>query len=358
MNIKPDFERFRQALSHKETDRVPLAEVGIGYGIQSQFLGYEVRSEDTAAQIRFWEKAGYDYIPIIVSLITGGKITEESKITRILKQMVLDKNPEETDPKAWNLEYTSFIHEREDFNKFPWDSASAIDYTMLEEASDLLPEGMKVIAISGKIFTLTWLLMGFQNFSLKLLLEPDLVADVFAKVAEIQFSALDTILSKDYVGGIWLIDDLAFGTGPMISPQAFRKYLFPWYRKIATRCHEAGRLVIMHSDGDLISLLPDLIDIGVDLIHPMDPTCVDIFKVKKEFGGKISLAGNVPNEMLQNGTVAEIEEYTKKLIKGCAAGGGYVLGSGNSVPDWSKFENYLAMRNTCLENGSYPIKIK
>ena len=357
MNIKPDFERFRQALDHKEADRVPLAEVGIGYGIQSQFLGFEVTHEDTASQIQFWEKAGYDFVPIVVSLITGGKVTEESKITRVLKEMVLAKNPEGNDPKAWNLEYTSFIHEREDFNKFPWDSASEIDYTMLKEASDLLPEGMKVLAVSGKIFTLTWLLMGFQNFALKLILEPDLVANVFSKVAEIQFSALDTILSKDYVGGVWLIDDLAFGTGPMISPEAYREHLFPWYRKIAKRCHEAGRLVIMHSDGNLVSLLPDLIDIGIDLIHPIDPTCLDIFKVKKEFGKKICLAGNVPNVMLQTGTVDDVVAYTKRLIKECAPGGGYVLGSGNSVPDWSKFENYVAMRDTCLENGSYPIGI-
>ena len=161
-------------------------------------------------------------------------------------------------------------HATANFERFPWEAAADIEFGKLDALEFLLPDKMKAIVITGKIFTLTWMLMGFQNFSLKLVLEPDLVGDVFRKVAEIQFSALDRILSKNYVGAIWAIDDLAFGSGPMISPEAYREHVFPWYREMAQRCHAKDRIYIMHSDGDLTKLMPDLIDVGIDVLQPGD----------------------------------------------------------------------------------------
>ena len=138
---------------------------------------------------------------------------------------------------------------------------------------------------------------------------------VFSKVAEIQFSVLDTVLARDCVGAVWAVDDLAFGTGPMMSPESFRTHVFPWYRKMADRCHHVDRLFLLHSDGDLTKLMPDLIDIGIDVLQPIDPSCMDLVAIKKEFGDKICLAGNVPNEMLRTADPAQIEEYVKKMIK-------------------------------------------
>ena len=218
MDLKPDFNRFLAAVHHKETDRVPLGEILIDYSVQSKFLGRTVTADDLAGQVEFWTKAGYDFIPITVSMMSPGKVTEESKITRVLKEMVLREKPGTTDPKAWNLEMTSFIHERPDIDKFPWEAAADIDFSKLHAVKKLLPEGMKVIAISGKIFTLTWMLMGFNNFALKLVLDESFVAEVFERVATIQFKALETIFAMDHVAGVWVVDDVAFGTGPMISP--------------------------------------------------------------------------------------------------------------------------------------------
>ena len=123
MDMKPDFDgRFKRVVNHQEADRVPLCEVLIAYPIQSQFLGREVTSEDVEAQVEFWAEAGYDFIPIPVSMMTPGGVTTESRITKVLREKVQKENPDETDPKAWNLEFTSFIHEREDFEAFPWEA--------------------------------------------------------------------------------------------------------------------------------------------------------------------------------------------------------------------------------------------
>jgi len=357
MELKPDFNRFLAAVRHKETDRVPLGEVLIDYSIQSKFLCRNVTADDLAGQVEFWAKAGYDFIPITVSMMSPGKVTEESKITRVLKEMVLREKPGTTDPKAWNLEMTSFIHERPDLEKFPWEAAADIDFSKLHEVKKLLPEGMKVIAVSGKIFTLTWMLMGFNNFALKLVLDEALVAEVFERVASIQFKALEAIFGMDHVAGVWVVDDVAFGTGPMISPTAFKKHVFSWYKKVGEKCHENDRLFLMHSDGDLSTLMDDLIAMGLDVIQPIDPSCMDMARVKKQWGDRICLVGNVSNELLRSGTTEEVAARVKELLRDAAPGGGFALGSGNSVPSWAKFENFLAMRETCLKHGSYPIRV-
>ena len=84
---------------------------------------------------------------------------------------------------------------------------------------------------------------------------------------------------------------------------------------------------------------------------------MDIIDVKERYGDRIWVVGNVANELLRSGTPAEVEERVKELIRTVASGGGYCLGSGNSVPDWAKFENYMAMRGAGLNYGSYPISI-
>jgi uroporphyrinogen decarboxylase len=356
MDLKPDFNRFLAAVNHRETDRVPLGEILIDYSIQSKFLKRTVTADDLAGQVEFWAKAGYDYIPVTVSMMSPGKVTEESRITRVLKEMVLREKPDTTDPHAWNLEMTSFIHERPDLEKFPWEAAADIDFRKLHAVRDLLPEGMKVIAISGKIFTLTWMLMGFNNFALKLVMEESFVAEVFERVATIQLKALETIFGMDHVAGVWVVDDIAFGTGPMISPAALKKHVFSWYRKVGEKCHDNNRLFMMHSDGDLSLLMDDLIGMGLDVIQPIDPSCMDMAAVKKRWGDRICLVGNVSNELLRSAPAAQIEARVKELLRDAAPGGGFALGSGNSVPNWANYENYLAMRAACLKYGGYPIQ--
>ena len=358
MEIKPDFDRLKKTVAHIEPDRVPLCEVLIEYPIQSRFLGREVTADDLQAQVEFWAKAGYDFIPLTVGMMSPGRVTEESAISKVIRETMLKDSPEAVqDDKSWNLEYTSFIHTREDFDKFPWELAGNLDFSKLEQVASLLPEGMKVIAVSGKIFTLTWMLMGFNHFATSLILDEQLVADVFRRVAEIQFKALERILAMPHVGAVWVVDDLAFGTGPMISPEAFRDHVFPWYREMASRCHEKGLFFCMHSDGDLTKLIPDLIDMGLDLLQPIDPTCLDIFEVKKAYGDKLCLVGNVSNELFRAGTPAEVEATVKELVARLGPGGGYCVGSGNSVPTWADFDNFMAMRNAAIKYGSYPIKL-
>ena len=92
------------------------------------------------------------------------------------------------------MEFNNFITTREEFEAFPWEILAHLNYDKFEEVKKFLPEGMKVIAISGKVYTLTWMLMGFSHFAISLLEDRQLVADIFNKVADIQYQALTNVL--------------------------------------------------------------------------------------------------------------------------------------------------------------------
>jgi len=352
--ITPDFERIRKAVAHEEPDRVPLIEALVEYPIQSKFLGREVTDDDLEAQVEFWASAGYDYIPLVVGMMTPGKVTENSSISRIIRDR-LAKSANANDDRSWNLEYTSFIEDRRSFELFPWEEAAAVDISKFERVKDLLPPGMKVIAISGKIYTLSWMLMGFENFAASMLTDEQLVLDIMSKVAEIQIDSAERVLGLPHVGAVWAVDDIAAGTGTMISPQALRKYLFPWYRKLAALCHHAGKMFFYHSDGDMIPVIEDLIELGVDALHPIDPTAMDIVEIKEKYGDRLCLFGNVDTELLRSGGTAEIEAEVKRLLCKVSSGGGFCLGSGNSVPSWADIDNYKTMLQTVMKYGRYPI---
>ena len=184
-----------------------------------------------------------------------------------------------------------------------------------------------------------------------------LAAKVIQKVAEIQLSALDELLTMEHVGAVCAVDDIAYNTGPMLSPELLRRYLFPWYREIARRCHAAGRLFFMHSDGNMEMVLPDLIELGLDALHPIDPTAMDIAQLKQTCGDRIALFGNVDTELLRSGSPEQVAARVRELLRTVAPGGGFGLGSGNSVPEWATLANYQSMRQTALEHGKYPIML-
>jgi uroporphyrinogen decarboxylase len=336
-----------------------MIEAVVDYEIMSQFLGKKVADSDIESQVEFWTKAGYDHIPLTVGMMQPGKVTENSAISKFLRDVVLRDTVDQQKEKdqSWNLERRAIILDEADVDSFPWEQAARdLDFSKFHTVQKYLPEGMKIVAMSGKIFTLTWMLMGFENFGLNLAANPGFVERVFQQVAQIQYKALSEIVKIPNVAAVWAVDDLAFKTGPMISPKMFRKYVFPWYAKFGQICRDNGLFFFFHSDGVIWQLMEDFIGVGVNALHPIDPTCMDIAEVKKKYGDRVTLIGNVSNELLQNGTPAQVAARTRELIRTMGPGGGYCLSSGNSVPDWATLQNFKAMIETVKEHGAYPIR--
>ncbi len=354
---KPDFDRFVAALEHRETDRVPFAEAAVDYEIMGQFIGRSVSSDDLAAQVAFWTEAGYDFIPLTIGMMTPGRVTEESRISQVIRQALVSDTADEDSDETWNLEKKAWIHGEEDYEAFPWEEAGKLDLRKFHEVQEVLPAGMKIIALSGKIFTLSWMLMGFENLCMSLILNPQLVSKVIQKVAQIQFQGLKEIASIPNVAAVWAVDDIAFKTGTMLSPQSLRQHIFPWYDEFGRLCRENDLHFLFHSDGLLWDVMDDLLALGIQGLHPIDPTCMDIVEVKDRVGERLCIMGNISNELLMDGTPEEVIELTRERIRVLAPGGGYCLAAGNSVPNWARIENYRAMLAAGAEYGRYPIRV-
>jgi len=208
------------------------------------------------------------------------------------------------------------------------------------------------------IFEPTWQAFGFTNFS-KLLPRSREIKKVFDDKGKFSVELLKRFIEWGEDTLLYIFSDYGFKAGLLMSPENYRKYVFPWINQICNIAHKAGIKVIIHSCGDIYPIFEDLIKAGIDAIHPIEPTTAnpkyDIFKLYEKYGDKITFMGNVSPQDLAEKDTEFIKNYTKRLIKELAPGGGYILSSGHSINPAVKLENLLAMHETLKKYGKYPI---
>jgi len=209
----------------------------------------------------------------------------------------------------------------------------------------------------GYIYTSTWWLMGFETFCFALRENMALVEAVQEKIKEIQSQALEKILTFDHVEAIWHPDDIAYSEALIVSPAYLRKYVFPWYKRANALCRQRGIPSIYHSDGKLLEVIPDIIDCGFSGLHPIEPKAMDIAELKRNYGKRLCLIGNIDlGYTLTRGTPAEVEDEVKVRIREVGPGGGYCVGSSNSVTSYVPLANFNAMREATFKYGRYPLQ--
>jgi uroporphyrinogen decarboxylase len=153
-------------------------------------------------------------------------------------------------------------------------------------------------------------------------------------------------------------DDIAHTGGLIVHPDVLRAHVFPWNKRIGELVRASGRPYLYHSDGRLYDVIDDLLECGFQALHPCEPASMDIARLKREYGGRLCLCGNIDlDSTLTMGTPADVEEEVKMRIRTIAPGGGYCCGASNSVPEYVPFENYVAMIEAVRKYGGYPINL-
>lgn len=152
-------------------------------------------------------------------------------------------------------------------------------------------------------------------------------------------------------------DDYAGRTGPMMSPAHFRQLILPYLRRSVEAAHELGVPYIKHTDGNIWSLLEMMVEAGIDAIDPLEPIAgMDIGEVKRRFGDRLALVGNVDcTELLSHAAPEQVEEAVKETIAKASAGGGHILASSNSIHPAVRPQNYRAMADAARRWGVYPL---
>lgn len=345
MSERNDFSRVRQALLLQgPPDRVPLWELHVDHEVQQAFLGKPIASEADEAQ--FWTEAGYDYVPVSAGLLAvGGVLSGEAARVKSYRYSVYADAEREI---TWAAEGQGVIRTDEDFERFPWPAPEDLTLDHVERMVAALPPGMGVIVVIGKIFTPVWMLMGFEGFSEACAFNPGLVAKMFARIGQLQIDCFLRAAKLPGVVGLWMSDDIAYGQGMLVSPTLLRKHLFPWYRQLGEVLRAAQMPYIFHSDGNLWPVMDDLIACGFNALHPIEPKAMDARELKARVGDRLCLLGNIELDRLARGTPEEIRRMTRRNIDELGVGGGYCVGSSNSVTYYVPLRNYLAMIEEAL----------
>jgi len=339
---RPDIGELIKTLYRGRGRFVPVAELGVHPLIKQKLLGRPIAT--LADEVEFWHRAGYDYVKLQPAADFSPGLTPEADH--------LTTSADGTVVRKWAPEGRGAITSWQEFEQYRFPDKSDFDYSAFERVGPLLPEGLGVIGQYGDIFTMTWEMMGFETFSMALYENPRLVEALNTHLGELVTSMFEYFAQSDAVDILWYSDDIAYASGLMVSPTVLRRFFFPWLRKIGQFARRARKPLIYHSDGVLHDVFDDIIDCGVDAIHPIEPKAMDLAEVKQRYGDRLCLIGHVDVDLLARGSIEEVRSRVKRNIEVAAYNGGYCVGSGNSIPDYVQFENYVAMLEAAREYGA------
>ncbi len=351
----PDFSRLLTVLQRQgQPDRVPFIELFADVEVMSAIAGEEIaeplpadhsrREKDLLRIIDYWHRCGYDYVSLWPTVNLPIRRTAFGDTALLAHR-----------EREWQDESSGIINSWADFEAYPWPRPEEIDWFNVEFASRHLPDGMKLIALGpgGQLEHMLWL-MGYVPFSLALRDDPALVEAVAQKVGEILVNLYATAAEIPNVGALWIGDDMGFRTATMISPEDLRRLVFPWHAKLAGIAHAHGMPFLLHSCGNLSLIMDDLINtVGINARHSFEDAIQPVAEAKRLYGDRIAVLGGADMDVLCRSTEEEVRAYTRRLIDQCAPGGGWALGTGNSVANYIPLANYLAMLDEGYRYGRY-----
>lgn len=350
---KPDFERYMTALRCQEPDRVPLGDWHVDQRPKEAFMGRKLLT--LKDHVEFWYQAGFDYVATSSGILEPVKAPEGMTV----KGEGVHTEYGDKVSREWAHEHEGVITNWEQFEKYPWPSVDDFDLSKWDALDKILPSGMKAVLLLGKIYTPVWMYMGAEVFFQALESNQELVEAMFQKIGQIQYETFLRVVEHPCVGAVLHPDDIAHNTGLLVHPRHLRKYLFPWYKKMSQVCKDKGLGHVFHSDGDCSEAMEDLIQCGFDGFHPVQPNAMDIVEVKKRWGKRICLLGNINlDSTLTLGTPEDVRAEVYERIRTIAPGGGYMVSSSNSITDYVPLANMKAMIDATFEFGNYPIQLE
>lgn len=236
----------------------------------------------------------------------------------------------------------------------------------LYEKSKQLYEETDYALVGGylpSIYYNAWVLRGMEQFLEDTLLRPKLADYLMDKIMEYHINFLDEYLSKvgKYIELQWIGDDWGLQHGTFLSPKMMKESIIPRFKKIITFIKsKTNAKVIYHSCGATYDLLNDFLEMGVDVIQPVQANALgneNAQRLKKDFGDRIVFHGNTNNQGVFHKSKEEVMADALYRIKNLAPGGGYIFSSGHNIQANMPPESILTLFNTAKEYGKYPIDI-
>lgn len=205
-------------------------------------------------------------------------------------------------------------------------------------------------------------LQGLDKFLLNMALNPDFAAALLERITSLCKQLMGHFLDAlgDDVDIIKIGDDLGTQKNLLISPQMYREMLKPLHADyIAFIKERTSAKVFFHSDGDIFNLIDDLVEIGVDILNPIQTAAgkmADLRALKKRFGQELVFCGAIDTQhILPHGSPAQVRAEVRRVINTLGPGGGYMLAPVHTIMDEVPPENILAMVDAVQEFGCYAL---
>jgi len=351
-------ERVLTALNHEEPDRVPIY-VEYTPEARAKLLDHVRKSRPGAADSDLDSLLDHDLRTFQIGPVTGYHLRDE---------------PEYED--EWGIKwkwvrnpagsrYTEIaVHPHADITD-PED-ITVPDFTRSERYAkciELVRNQGRECCIIGSIvctlFELSWYLRGMIRIMQDMCLSKDFLHAYLDRLLAWALEA-GTRLVEIGVDIIYLGDDFGSQTSLLISPEMFREFFKPRYARLYSRFKEVnpGIRIAHHSCGYILPIIDDFVEIGLDILNPVQPLAMDPSGIKKRFGNRLTLWGTVDEQrVLPFGTVEDVVKEVKLRLRTVAPGGGFVLAPAHNVQADTPLANILAVYETVQRHGAYPIRL-
>lgn len=364
-------ERLKEALHHREPDRVPLDLGGTVSGISlfahralCRHLGFQAE-EVLIDRIQYLAKPASEILELFD--------IDTRYVYEAIPREVWQKDKEGslwTD--AWGvvrrftgLYYDMVVHplasltDWEEVFFYPVPDLPREFFKELRPELEAHKQKGKAVIVNciGSVFEFSWYLRGFPQFMLDLATVPSMACAIMDILLEFQIRQFDELLKNvgDLVDVVLVGDDLATQKGPLVSPETYRKYIKPRQKTLYAFIKERTEAPLFyHSCGAIEPLLPDLIEIGVDIINPVQVSAqgMDTKRLKKIYGSELTFWGGIDTQrVLPFGTPEEVREEVRRRIDDLAPGGGYVLCAVHNIQADVPPENIVALYEEALRYG-------
>ncbi len=345
VEVKPDYEEFLKTLAREGTpERVHFMELFLDKEVQDVIverfdLAKELDPSDPwyyhKLQINLQRFLGYDYVNCVLGNIKFPRDIINAEDTAPSEQT--------RDTRSWTDEHVGAIQTWEDFENYPWPDPGKADTSEIEWFSRNLPDDMCLIAGAHNFFEqVTWI-MSYEGLCFAIYDNPDLVDAMFKKVGITHYELIKVLLQFDRIKLLFGGDDMGFKTATMIDPEILIEKSISWHAKVSELAHENGRMNILHSCGNLKAVMPALLEAGIDGRHSFEDAIEPVTEAKRLYGDKIAVIGGIDVDFLCRADEEAIRKRVRETLDICQPGGGYCLGSGNSVTNYIPVDNYLIM---------------
>ncbi len=375
-------ERVLAAINHQEPDRIPTAIWGGPYGIVDEVylqlverfsLRDPVPAFRTGHTISYIDDRVLDHLDTDTRYVWPGLMPSSPRFESEDEPGLFYDSFGQTWKRALPYYYTTegVLKEAEidDIDRIvTWPDPQDPAWTVgVRERARMLKENTNAFVIARQItshgpFQAACDLRDTQKFLMDLALNPAFVEALLSRIANTIDGLLKTMLTAcgEYIDMIELPgDDYASNQSTIISPKMFRSHFKPILKRFVdtVKNYRSDLKVMFHSDGYITPLLADLIEIGVDVVHPLEPVeAMDLDQVKQDYGAQLAFLGSIDISHAMTGTPEDVANEVRRRINQLGPGGGYILAPSNHLQADVSPENIVTLFEEARKFGVYPLK--